>query len=75
MKNTKIPLDILYFDHAHKLVSLVHAPPCSLGDECPPFPSEGPALYVLELNAGTAGELGVKAGDELKFGPGIPTRK
>ena len=75
MKNTKIPLDIIYFDHDRKLVSVAHAPPCSLGDKCPPFPSEGPALYVLELNVGTADELGVKPGDELKFGPGIPVRK
>jgi len=75
MKNTKIPLDILYFDHARKLVSVAHAPPCSLGDQCPPFPSDGPALYVLELNAGTADALGAKAGDELKFGPGIGPKK
>ena len=54
MKNTKIPLDILYFDQDRKLVSVQQrVPPCSLGDRCPPFPSEGPALYVLELNAGT----------------------
>jgi uncharacterized membrane protein (UPF0127 family) len=75
MKNTKIPLDILYFDRARKLVSVAHAPPCSDGDRCPPFPSEGPALYVLELNAGTAESLGVKPGDELRFGPGVPQRK
>ena len=75
MKNTKIPLDIIYFDHARKLVSVAHAPPCSLGDGCPPFPSDGPALYVLELNGGAAEEMGLKAGDELKFGPGIPVRK
>ena len=75
MKNTRIPLDIIYFDHARKLVSVAHAPPCSLGDNCPPFPSEGPALYVLELNAGTVEALGAKAGDELKFGPGIAPRK
>ena len=75
MKNTKIPLDIVYFDHAHKMVSVAHAPPCSLGDKCPPFPSEGPALYVLELNAGTVDALGAKPGDELKFGPGIPPKK
>jgi uncharacterized membrane protein (UPF0127 family) len=75
MKNTKIPLDILYFDRARKLVSVAHAPPCSEGDRCPPFPSEGPALYVLELNAGTAESLGVKPGDELRFGPGVPQRK
>jgi uncharacterized membrane protein (UPF0127 family) len=75
MKNTKIALDIIYFDHARKLVSVAHAPPCSLGDRCPPFPSEGPALYVLELNAGTADALGAKAGDELTFGPAIPRKK
>ena len=75
MKNTKIPLDIIYFDHARKLVSVAHAPPCSLGDKCPPFPSDGPALYVLELNAGTADSLGAKAGDVLEFGPGVAPKK
>jgi uncharacterized membrane protein (UPF0127 family) len=75
MKNTRIPLDIIYFDHARRLVSIAKAPPCSLGDKCPPFPSEGPALYVLELNGGSTDALGAKAGDELKFGPGIPVRK
>jgi uncharacterized membrane protein (UPF0127 family) len=75
MKNTRIPLDIIYFDHARKLVSVAHAPPCSLGDGCPPFPSEGPALYVLELNGGAADDLGLKPGDEISFGPAIPVRK
>ena len=63
------------FDRARKLVSVAHAPPCSLGDQCPPFPSEGPALYVLELNAGTIEALGAKPGDVLEFGPGIPQPK
>ncbi len=76
MKNTKIPLDILYFDHSRKLVSAQQrVPPCSLGDGCPPFASEAPTLYVLELNAGTAESLGVKTGDELIFGPGISSKK
>lgn len=76
MKNTKIPLDILYFDHARKLVSAQRdVPPCSLGDRCPPFASDGPALYVLELNAGTAEKLGLQPGDRLRFGPAIPQRK
>jgi hypothetical protein len=76
MKNTRIPLDILYFDHNRKLVSAQQlVPPCSLGDNCPPFASEGPALYVLELNAGVAESLGVKTGDELVFGPGIVGKK
>ena len=76
MKNTKIPLDILYFDQARKLVSAQQSvPPCSLGDRCPPFASEGPALYVLELNAGIAESLGVRAGDQLVFGPAIAVKK
>jgi uncharacterized membrane protein (UPF0127 family) len=75
MKNTKIPLDILYFDRSRKLVSASErVPPCSAGDQCPPFPSTGPALYVLELNAGMVESLGVKPGDELVFGPTIPKR-
>jgi uncharacterized membrane protein (UPF0127 family) len=75
MKNTRIPLDIFYFDSRRKLVSVSRGvPPCSLGDRCPPYPSTGPALYVLELNAGEASRLGVAPGDELVFGPGIADR-
>ena len=72
MKNTRIPLDILYFDDSLKLVSQQRdVPPCSLGDRCPPYPSYAPARYVLELNAGEAARIGLKDGAELKFGPGI----
>ena len=75
MKNTRIPLDILYFDGERRLVSVRrNVPPCSLGDRCPNYPSAGPALYVLELNAGEASRLGVAKGDELVFGPGIADR-
>ncbi|MGN6152456.1 MAG: DUF192 domain-containing protein [Lysobacteraceae bacterium] len=73
MKNTKLPLDILYFDDARKLVSQQRdVPPCSLGDRCPPYPSDAPARYVLELNAGQASVLGLKNGAQLTFGPDIP---
>ena len=75
MKNTRIPLDIFYFDGKRKLVSVSkRVPPCTMGDQCPPFASAGPALYVLELNAGLADELGAKPGDELVFGPGVAPR-
>ena len=48
MKNTKIALDILYFDNDHKLVSQQRdVPPCSLGDGCPPYPSNAPARLSL----------------------------
>ena len=68
MKNTKIPLDILYFDNARRLVAQQRdVPPCSAGDRCPPYPSNAPARYVLELNAGQADKLGVQSGDRFKL--------
>jgi uncharacterized membrane protein (UPF0127 family) len=72
MKNTRIPLDILYFDDARTLVSQQRdVPPCSLGDACPPYPSDAPARYVLELNAGEAARLGLRDGAQVTFGPGV----
>lgn len=74
MKNTRIPLDILYFDHSRKLVSAqLRVPPCSAGDRCPPYPSQGSALYVLELNAGEADAMGVRTGDVMAFSPDLTT--
>ena len=67
MKNTRIPLDIFYFDSNLTLVSVAeNIPPCR-SPECPTYPSDGPAKYVLELNAGKAAELGVKTGDVLEL--------
>jgi uncharacterized membrane protein (UPF0127 family) len=67
MKNTRIPLDILYFDSDLALVSLAaDARPCRSA-RCPSYPSEGPAQYVLELNSGKAAELGVRPGDVLEL--------
>ncbi len=75
MKNTRIALDILYFDDGAKLVSQQRdVPPCSLGDRCPPYPSAAPARFVLELNAGEAARLGLKDGAVLQLGPGIAGR-
>ena len=67
MKNTRIPLDIFYFDQELKLVSVSeNTQPCRT-QRCPSYPSTGPAKYVLELNAGKAAELGVQAGDMLEL--------
>ena len=67
MKNTLIPLDMLYFDTRHRLVSVqANVPPCK-ADACPTYPSQAPARYVLELSAGTAERIGVQAGDTLSI--------
>lgn len=66
MKNTRIPLDILYYDESWTLVAWsLNTPPCSLGDQCPSYPSRKPARYVLELNAGTIDKIGAQLGDKL----------
>jgi uncharacterized membrane protein (UPF0127 family) len=65
MKNTRIALDIIYFDQDLRLVNAVRARPCRT-QECPGYPSDGPAMYVLELNAGLAEELALAAGDRME---------
>ncbi|WP_149196228.1 DUF192 domain-containing protein [Luteimonas suaedae] len=76
MKNTRIPLDILYFDNGLRLVSQQRdVPPCTSGIGCPSYPSRAPARYVLELNAGEAARLELREGAELRLGPGIPAAR
>jgi uncharacterized membrane protein (UPF0127 family) len=65
MKNTRIPLDILYFDDELRLVNAVSARPCRTA-QCRGYSSAGPARYVLELNAGLASELQLAPGDRLE---------
>jgi len=58
MKNTRIALDIFYFDSNLMLVSVAeNTPPCRI-PECPKYPSDGPAKYVLELHVGSLGHAG-----------------
>jgi uncharacterized membrane protein (UPF0127 family) len=61
MKNTRIPLDILFLDGGGKVVSIHTMKPF---DETPTN-SKGPAKYAIELNAGQAPLTGVKEGDVL----------
>jgi uncharacterized membrane protein (UPF0127 family) len=68
MLNTRIPLDILYFDAQRRLVSLhSRVPPCGDARPCPTYPSRKAARYVLELNAGVAEQLGVRPGDSFSL--------
>lgn len=70
MMNTRIPLDILYFDDQLELVSQRRdTPPCPPKVRCPSYPSGVPARYVLELNAGEAARLGLANGAPLLLDP------
>jgi uncharacterized membrane protein (UPF0127 family) len=67
MKNTLIPLDILWLDKDRKIVHIAkNVPPCR-EDPCPSYPPDRPGLYVLELAAGSADRLGLKLFDRLVF--------
>jgi len=67
MKNTLIPLDMLFFDANRRLVAIqADAQPCK-ADPCRVYPSNEPARYVLELNAGAAAKLGARKGDLITF--------
>ncbi|OYQ33763.1 hypothetical protein CHU95_15625 [Niveispirillum lacus] len=61
MKNTLIPLDIMFVDANGYILNIQHGQPLDLT----PLPSAGPALAVLEINGGLAAKLGIKPGDRL----------
>lgn len=63
MKNTYIPLDMLFMDASGVVTHLAaNAQPLSLDV----ISSEGAVRYVLELNGGAIARLGIKVGDRLK---------
>ena len=65
MKNCRIPLDIMYFDKEFNMVSAsLNTQPCRVS-RCPNYPSVAAAMYVLELNAGTAEMLGIGPGSKM----------
>lgn len=64
MKNTKIPLDLIFIKANKTIVSFQkNAQPF---DETS-LPSNAPAKYVLEINAGLADSWNLKVGDSLSF--------
>lgn len=71
MRNTLIPLDMLFFDGNGELVEIKeNVPPCKT-ENCPTYPAQNPTIkYVLEINAGQSQLLDIKIGDKL-YGCGI----
>lgn len=51
MKNTPIPLDIIWISSDRKVVDIQTLYPCGNAD-CPNFAPQGKAQYALEINAG-----------------------
>jgi uncharacterized membrane protein (UPF0127 family) len=63
MHNTLIPLDIIFLDPSGKVVD-IHTRQSKDDTGIPP---RDPALYVIELNAGTAKSLGLTVGDTIEL--------
>jgi len=64
MKNTPIPLDMIFISRERKIVGIVQ--------ETVPFSLDGrsvsgPSQYVLEINGGLSRRYGFKAGDPVRF--------
>jgi uncharacterized membrane protein (UPF0127 family) len=67
MKNTRIPLDMIWIDSNRRIAAIHHdVPPCQIED-CPSYPPNVKARYVLEVAGGVAKQHGLKVGDILRF--------
>ncbi len=66
MKNTLIPLDILWLNEQKEVVYFVTAQPCKR-NPCESIVPLQKARYVLEINAGLAGKYGIRPGTKLEF--------
>jgi uncharacterized membrane protein (UPF0127 family) len=63
MKNTLIPLDIIWIGSENKIVFIGHnVQPCK-SLICPTTNPQIKAKYVLEINGGLSAEMGIKLGD------------
>ena len=68
MFNTLIPLDIIFADAERRITSVyASVPPCRPPSRCPTYRSNGPAQFVLEVNAGTVAKAGIEISDELRW--------
>ena len=67
MKNTLIPLDMIWIDDQRRVAHVAsNVPPCK-ADPCPNYPPNANAKYVLELAAGVAAKHHLANGQTLRF--------
>ncbi|MDQ3840017.1 MAG: DUF192 domain-containing protein [Thermoproteota archaeon] len=67
MKNTFIPLDMVFVDNDLRIIDVKKdVQPCQQ-DPCPSYTSAAPAKYVLEVNAGFTDQYNIEVGDRLEI--------
>lgn len=67
MKNTLIPLDIIWIDENNKIIFIKeNAQPCKT-EQCESFGPGEEAKYMLEINGGLMEEMGLKVDDLIEI--------
>jgi len=67
MRNTIIPLDMVFINESLDIVGIQHnAEPCK-ADPCTSYVSGVPVKYVLETNGGFCMQNGVKEGNKIEI--------
>jgi hypothetical protein len=64
MKNTFIPLDMIFISAGLRIVDITTMQPCT-ADPCPDYTSRQPALYCLEVNAGYCRNHNIAIGNKI----------
>ena len=64
MKNTLIPLDMIFINDELQIVDIKNAIPCKR-DPCAIYTSKQPARYVLEVNGGFAAKNSIDKYDKI----------
>ena len=62
MKNTYLPLDMIFIDSKGKIINIVER---TIPHSLSVISSRGRVRAVLELNSGTASRLGINEGDRV----------
>ena len=68
MKNTLIPLDIIFINGGDIVVDIIEAEPCT-SEPCEIYSPSEKTLKVLEVNKGLSRKIGLKVGDKVIFSP------
>jgi len=64
MKNTLIPLDIIFISSDFKILEIFHAEPC-IEEPCKSYQTTKYAKYILEVNGDFTARNGIQVGNEV----------
>jgi uncharacterized membrane protein (UPF0127 family) len=66
MKDTLIPLSILFWQGDGRIIDILDMQPCR-ADPCPVYRASAPYVGAIEMNRGAFERLGVEVGDTLEY--------